>query len=266
VELGLPVTSKVAEVKASGAELGVVVAFGRLIKPDVLAAVPMVNLHFSLLPRWRGAAPVERAILAGDTRTGVCLMALDEGLDTGAVYQRAEVPIGPEATLESLRTVLVELGTSMLVGCLAEGPAGLGIPIPQSGEPTYAARIEPEELHLDWSRSAEELDRVVRLGGAWTTAGGRRLRVLSARPEEVGPAGPVRVATEPLAPGWGPPDAAAPTTLVPGAVMAGPEGPRVRAGAGALRLERVQPEGKGPMEAAAWFRGARLSEPARLGT
>ncbi|MHB1911886.1 MAG: methionyl-tRNA formyltransferase [Acidimicrobiales bacterium] len=243
VELGLPVTSRVADVKESGAELGVVVAFGRLIKPDVLAAVPMVNLHFSLLPRWRGAAPVERALLAGDERTGVCLMALDEGLDTGAVYQRAEVPIGPEATLETLRTELVELGASMLVEALAEGPAGLGVAVPQSGEPTYAAKIEPAELHLDWSRPALQLDRVVRLGGAWTTAGGRRLRVLSARPADTGPDG-----------------------LVPGGVVPDPDGPLVLTGAGVLRLERVQPEGKAPMEAAAWLRGARLPEPALLGT
>jgi len=258
-ELGLPVTSRVADVKHSGAELGVVVAFGRLVKPDVLATVPMVNLHFSLLPRWRGAAPVERAILAGDERTGVCLMALDEGLDTGAVYQRAEVPIGPGATLESLRSELVVVGTSMLVRCLAEGPAGLGVPVPQRGEPTYAAKIDPEELHLDWARPAVALDRVVRLGGAWTTAGGRRLRVLSARPEEVGPAQPAP------APGVVALGAEAAGAVMPGAVMPGAGGPRVQTGAGALRLERVQPEGRGPMEAAAWLRGARLAEPVLLG-
>ena len=99
IELGIPVTANVDDVLDAGADLGVVVAFGRIIKPHVLEAVPMVNLHFSLLPRWRGAAPVERAILAGDAETGVCVMAVEEGLDTGGVYRSATVPIGPDDTL-----------------------------------------------------------------------------------------------------------------------------------------------------------------------
>jgi methionyl-tRNA formyltransferase len=94
LELGLPVSDRVDDVLATGADLGVVVAFGRIIRPHVLAALPMVNIHFSLLPRWRGAAPVERAILAGDERTGVDLMVVEEGLDTGGIYDRAEVVIG----------------------------------------------------------------------------------------------------------------------------------------------------------------------------
>ena len=101
--LGLPVSGRVADVLYAKVELGVVVAFGTLIRADVLAQVPMVNLHFSLLPRWRGATPVERAILAGDDRTGVCLMALDEGLDTGPVYARVEAPILPRETGAELR-------------------------------------------------------------------------------------------------------------------------------------------------------------------
>ncbi|MHB1855038.1 MAG: methionyl-tRNA formyltransferase [Acidimicrobiales bacterium] len=250
-ELGLPVTSRVADVKDSGAELGVVVAFGRLIKPDVLAAVPMVNLHFSLLPRWRGAAPVERALLAGDERTGVCLMALDEGLDTGAIYRRAEVPIGPRVTLEGLRSELVELGTAMLIESLAGGPSGLGGAVPQDGEATYAAKIEPEELHIDWAQPAVRLDRLVRLGGAWTTAAGKRLRVLAARPEPPAADEPERPATE---------------GLPPGSVLPGPGGPLVVTGDGVLRLERVQPEGRGPMDAADWRRGARLPDPGVLGS
>ena len=120
-ELGLPVTSRVDDVLDAGAELGVVVAYGRLIKPHVLDVLPMVNLHFSLLPRWRGAAPVERAILAGDPVTGVCVMALEEGLDTGPVYACEERPIGEEETLEEVRTALTETGTRMLVGLLATG-------------------------------------------------------------------------------------------------------------------------------------------------
>ncbi len=109
-ELGIPVTDRIDDVLELDppAELGVVVAFGRLIKPHVLAALPMINVHFSLLPRWRGAAPLERAILAGDEVTGVCVMEVEEGLDTGAVYRRAEVAIGADMTADELRVQLVE--------------------------------------------------------------------------------------------------------------------------------------------------------------
>src|SRR5688500_2119872 len=168
-----------------GAELGVVVAFGRLIKAHVLDAVPMVNLHFSLLPRWRGAAPVERAILAGDAETGVCLMALDPGLDTGPVHDCVRTPVGADETLEQLRGRLGELGTALLVDALARP---LPEPTPQTGEPTYAAKIDPSELELDFSRPAIEVHRTIRLGRAWTTFRGKRLQVLAARPVEDGPA------------------------------------------------------------------------------
>ncbi|MGK2947601.1 MAG: methionyl-tRNA formyltransferase, partial [Acidimicrobiales bacterium] len=119
--LGLPVTDRVDDLLEIDVPLGVVVAFGRLIKAPVLERVPMVNLHFSLLPRWRGAAPVERAILAGDERTGVDLMALEEGLDTGGIYRREEVAIGPDETLDELRGRLVALSSPMLVAALLEG-------------------------------------------------------------------------------------------------------------------------------------------------
>ena len=102
VELGMPVSHTVDDALAVGADLGVVVAFGQLIKPHVLDALPMVNLHFSLLPRWRGAAPVERALLAGDDETGVCLMQLEAGLDTGPVYRCEAVPIGRSTTADEL--------------------------------------------------------------------------------------------------------------------------------------------------------------------
>src|SRR3954453_22605667 len=125
-ELGLPVSHKVDDVLDAGVELGVVVAFGRLIKPHVLDRVPMVNVHFSLLPRWRGAAPVERAILAGDTETGVCLMGLEEGLDTGPVDECVRVPIGPEETVDELRDHLVAAGTELVVRRLGDGLASLG--------------------------------------------------------------------------------------------------------------------------------------------
>ena len=176
LELGIPVTDVVDDVLALDppAELGVVVAFGRIIKPHVLAALPMVNVHFSLLPRWRGAAPVERAILAGDEVTGVCVMDVEESLDTGAVHASVEVPIGPDETADELRARLVEAGTDLLLATLADE---LGDPAPQVGEPVYAAKIDPAELEIDWSRPAVEVHRLVRVGGAWTTHQGKRLKV-----------------------------------------------------------------------------------------
>lgn len=176
LELGIPVTDVVEEVLALDppAELGVVVAFGRIIKPHVLAGLPMVNVHFSLLPRWRGAAPVERAILAGDEVTGVCVMDVEEGLDTGGVHASVEVPIGPDETADELRARLVAAGTELLVATLA---AGLGDAAPQEGEVTYASKLEPDELAIDWSRPPVDVHRRVRVGGAWTTHQGKRLKV-----------------------------------------------------------------------------------------
>jgi methionyl-tRNA formyltransferase len=228
MELGLPVSSDVDDVLTAGAELGVVVAFGRLIKPHVLAALPMINVHFSLLPRWRGAAPVERALLAGDAVTGVCVMNVDETLDTGAVYARREVPILPDATAAALRAELVDVATELLVEVLA-GP--LPEPVPQVGEPTYAHKIEPAELQLDWRQPAEQLDRWVRVGGAWTTFRGRRLKVHSA---DV-----LAIAGE------------------PGVLAA--DTATVGTGDGSLRLVTVQPEGKAPM---AWREFANGAHPA----
>lgn len=229
LDLGLAVSERVEDVIDTGAELGVVVAFGRLVKPPVLAAVPMVNMHFSLLPRWRGAAPVERAILAGDAETGVCLMRLEEGLDTGPVYAVRRVRIGADESASALRDRLAALGTEMLLGALSQGPSGLGEPTPQVGEPTYAAKLDADELRLDWRRSAVELNRVVRLGRAWTTFRGRRMLVHRSRPVGGG-AG------------------AAPGTL---------EGPSVVTGGGRLELLEVQPEGRARSSGEAWARGAR---------
>lgn len=228
VELGLPTTSRVDDVVAGGAELGVVVAFGKLVKAHVLDAVPMVNLHFSLLPRWRGAAPVERAMLAGDAETGVCLMQLDVGLDTGPVHVCEAVPIDPHETLTGLQGRLVAVGTRLLLHALE---TGLPTPVPQTGEATYAAKIESTELRIDWSRPAIEVERLVRLGRAWTTVRGRRLKVLDACGHEPGRA-PVMVPT----------------------------------GDGALGLITVQPEGKAPMDAGAWARGAHWTSGEPLGT
>ena len=224
-ELGLPVSEDVDAVIDAGADLGVVVAFGRIIKPHVLAKLPMVNLHFSDLPRWRGAAPVERAILAGDRRTAVCVMDVEEGLDTGAVYAKEDVTIGDDETADELRRRLVDIGSRLLVETLERG---LSQPAPQVGDPTYAEKIRPEELHLDWARPAVELHRTVRVGGAWTTFRGHRLKVHRTR----------------LVDGSG---------LGPGEI----DGVRVGTGDGVLELVEVQPEGKGRQPAAAWRNGAR---------
>jgi methionyl-tRNA formyltransferase len=179
VELGLPVSHTVDDVLALDppAELGVVVAFGRIIKPHVLAALPMVNLHFSLLPRWRGAAPVERAILAGDDVTGVAVMAVEEGLDTGGIHREARVPIDADESAGELRARLVTVGTGLLLDALADGFTSLGAPRPQEGEPTYAEKIDGDDLRIDWSSPPADIHRQVRVGGAWTTHLGKRLKV-----------------------------------------------------------------------------------------
>ena len=176
-ELGLAVAHDVDAVLETGATLGVVVAFGHLIRPHVLECIPMINLHFSLLPRWRGAAPVERAILAGDPTTGVCVMDVVEGLDEGGVRCRAEVEIG-SSTAAELRSRLAAIGADLLVEELA---AGLHPGVPQTGEVTYARKITPDDLRIDWSAPAEVAQRVVRVGGAWTTWRGERMRIVDAR-------------------------------------------------------------------------------------
>jgi len=231
-ELGIPTSDRVDDVVEAGAELGVVVAFGKLVKPHVLERLAMVNLHFSLLPRWRGAAPVERAILAGDTETGVCLMALDEGLDTGPVYGCEILPIGEEETAEQLRGRLVEAGTRLLVHRLR---TGLGQPVAQRGEATYAAKVEPHELELDLSRPAVQVNRVVRLGRAWTKFRSKRLQVLEARVRDRGPTPPGAVERD----------------RGSGSVVVG-----CGQGSG-LELVRVRPEGRPALDAAAWYNGAR---------
>jgi methionyl-tRNA formyltransferase len=253
IELGLPVTDTLDDVASSGAELGVVVAYGRIIPSRVLDIVPMVNLHFSLLPRWRGAAPVERAILEGDAETGVCLMAVEKGLDTGPIYAVGDTSVDERESVEELRSRLVEIGCRLLVDNLAHGVAGLPIPHEQEGDPSYAEKIRPEELELHWERDATHLSRVVRLGRAWTTFRGRRLRVLEAAVE-------ARDATGPATAEGG--RAAAPEGDSPGAL----NGEVVTAGQGThLRLIRVQPEGKQPMTAADWLRGARPAPTELLG-
>jgi methionyl-tRNA formyltransferase len=236
LDLGLSVTDDLDAVTGAGAELGVVVAYGRIIPRRVLDALAMVNVHFSLLPRWRGAAPVERAVLAGDTVTGVSLMRLDEGLDTGPVVGSAAVEIGTGEHAAALTRRLSDTGARLLVDALAGGVGALAAGSAQVGTPTYAEKIGPDELRLDWERPATELERVVRLDRAWTTWRGERLRVLDA--EAVEGAG-----------------------LAPGARRDA----LIGTGAGSLRLLLVQPAGRRPMDADAWGRGVRVGAQERLG-
>ena len=240
LELGLPVTDDLARCTAVGAELGVVVAYGRIVPVAVLDQLPMVNLHFSLLPRWRGAAPVERAVLEGDAETGVCLMAVEAGLDTGPVYAEVATAIDPDESVDALRARLVGIGCRLLQEHLADGRAGLPVPRDQDGNPTYADKILSHELELDWDRPALHLRRVVRLGRAWTTFRGKRLRVLA-----TGHAGDDG---HPLGPG-----------SLRGLTVGAGEGTR-------LDLVEVQPEGKRPMPAGDWLRGVHPAPEDRLGS
>jgi methionyl-tRNA formyltransferase len=241
LDLGLPVVTPakardvVDEVRATEAVLGVVVAFGQLLPVSLLDALPhgFVNLHFSLLPRWRGAAPVERAILAGDAETGVDLMRIEAGLDTGPVFARVRVPIGADETAGELHARLVVAGTELLRTQLESIPGAPGVP--QTGEPTYADKLGVEEFRLDPARPAAELVRQVRAGnprpGAWFRIDGRRVKVW--RAHEVGR------------------DGAAPE---PGMIGADAT---LGTAAGGLALDEVQSEGKRAMTGTAWRAGVR---------
>ena len=237
-ELGLPVSFDPADLAGCSADCAAVVAYGRLISADLLAVTPMLNLHFSLLPRWRGAAPVERALLAGDETTGVCLMALEPTLDTGPVYWRHEVPIGPADTAASLRDRLAREGATRLATSLR---GGLGDPEPQHGESTYARKLNSADRRIDWTQPAAHIDRQIRAGGAWTTLDGERFIIRQAAP----------AGSSPLAARGAPVG-----TLV---------GDAVAAGDGFIRLEVVQSAGRGAVEARAWLHGARLPDGARFG-
>jgi len=232
LELGLRVSDELEDVVSFGVDLAVVVAYGRIIPASILEVVPMINIHFSLLPKWRGAAPVERALLAGDAETGVCLMDIGVELDTGDVYARTVTPIAANDTLTSLRARLIDLGSELLVETLSKD---LPLPVPQAGDVSYAKKISVAELEIDWSLPASTIERLVRLGGAWTTFRGTRLKVHEA---VLGAAG------------------GAPGTI---------EGLVVGCGEGALELVVVQPEGKARQDAAAWRNGARPTSEDRLG-
>lgn len=215
-----------------------VCAFGQLIREPLLSEWRLLNIHPSLLPRWRGAAPIERAIVAGDARTGVSVMQVTAGLDSGPVTLQEEVPIGPEDDFESLAGKLATLGGEMLVEAFdLQERDELHFVEQDDDEATYAEKIDPAERRLDPGRPAAELARTVRaftphVGAYIETGGGDRLGVRRARAVDVS------VRQGEMKAEWG-------------ALLLG-------CGRGALRLEVVQPPGGKPMAADAYLRGHRV--------
>jgi len=218
------------------ADLMVVVAYGLLL-PEAALNAPRrgcVNIHASLLPRWRGAAPIQRAILAGDRLTGVAIMQMDAGLDTGPVLLQRATPIGERETAASLHDRLAAMGAQALIEALDMIVAGVAHPRPQPDEGiTYAHKIRKEEAVIDWSRPAVEIDRQVRAFNPWPIAQtlwrGRQLRVWEAEPLAC-------PSSAPAAPG---------TVLASSA-----QGIDVATGNGVLRITRLQEPGRKPLSAA----------------
>ena len=219
-------------------EVAVVVAYG-LILPQAILAAPergCLNIHASLLPRWRGAAPIHRAIMAGDAQTGICIMQMEAGLDTGPVLLRQATPIGVEETTSDLHDRLSQMGATLILQALDQLPMLTPEAQPEDGV-TYAAKIDKAEARIDWTRPATEIDRQIRglspFPGAWCEAAGERLKLLRARPAQ----------------GSG----------APGEVL---HGLTVACGSGAVEITLAQREGKKPSPAAELLRGMTL--PARL--
>jgi len=252
--LGLPVRTPAslkdpaeqAAFAALEADAAVVVAYGLILRAPVLTAPRLgcLNLHGSLLPRWRGAAPVQRAVMAGDAVTGVCVMRMDEGLDTGPVLLRAETGIDPDETAGELAARLATLGAPLMVAALAGLEAGTlaAEPQPEDGA-VYARKIDKAEALLDWTRPAETLRNRIRglapTPGAFTELDGERIKILAA--ETVDGAG------------------------APGAVL--DDAFTVACGDGrALRVTRAQRPGKGAMPAAAMLRGSPIPPGTVLGS
>jgi methionyl-tRNA formyltransferase len=228
------------------ADIGVVVAYGHILRPAVLDVPPggMVNVHASLLPRWRGAAPIQAAILAGDPITGVSIMAMEAGLDSGPVLLRATTPVGEDETAGELADRLARLGADTLleaVGLLEDGSAR---PEPQDdAAATFAPKVTREAARLDWMRDAAALARATRAydpaPGAWAFRDGE----------------PVKLFHGSAVPGEG----------EPGTVLAAGDTLRVATGAGALEVREVQPAGKRRMPVAEWTRGRGVAPGTRLG-
>ena len=226
-------------------DAAVVAAYGLILPKAVLAAPRLgcFNIHASLLPRWRGAAPIQRAILAGDAETGITIMQMDEGLDTGAMLRQAKTPIGPYDTGQILHDRLAEIGAREIVAALHDLDDGTAASRPQpAGGVTYAAKLARADGRLDWARSAAELARQVRAfdpwPGAWFEHGGERIKVLVAKPVQG-------------------------VTAAPGTVVNA--GPIVACGDGGLQLLKLQRAGKAPLEAGAFLRGYPLPAGSRLG-
>lgn len=256
-ELGLPLLQParlrapdaIAQLRALRPDVIVTVAYGKIIPKELLELPPLgpVNLHPSLLPKHRGASPIEAAILAGETETGVTIMYQSEELDAGDIILQRRVPIDPEDTARTLEEKLARAGAEALVealGLIAEGRAPR---VPQdASQSTYAGKLEKEHGRIDWSRPAADLVRLIRAMDPWPSAftyhRGRLLKVwrAAAQPEGQGPPGAV-------------------LAVRPG------EGIVVATGAGALRLLEVQPEGGRRMAADAYARGARLAPGEQLG-
>jgi methionyl-tRNA formyltransferase len=233
-----------------GPELLVVVAYGQILPPAVLGAAPRgaVNVHASLLPLYRGAAPIQWAIVRGETETGVTTMLLDEGLDTGPVLLSRSTPIDPGDTAGTLEARLALLGAPLLLETLASLESGGLTPTPQDpSRATLAPLIRKEDGRIDWSQPAPEIARRVRgfdpWPGAWTVLDGRTIKVLTAS------------------------SLAGKSTAVPGEVIGIQDrGIRVACGAGTvLELRRLQPESRRAMDAGAFAAGARLGPAARFG-
>jgi methionyl-tRNA formyltransferase len=225
-------------IRAAEPDLVIVCAFGQLIREPLLSELPILNVHPSLLPRWRGAAPIERAIMAGDRRTGVCVMRLVAGLDSGPVALRTELPLGPDEDFETLSATLATLGGDLLVRALDLDLEGmLEFEEQDEEQATYAEKIDPAERRLDPSRPAQELAATVRglaphIGAYLETADGERLGVRRARAVDVS------VKTGEVRAEWG--------VLLVGCCR------------GALRLEVIQPPGGKPMPVDAYLRGHSL--------
>jgi methionyl-tRNA formyltransferase len=225
-----------AEFAALGADMAVVAAYGLILPLPVLAAPGhgCLNVHASLLPRWRGAAPIQRAILAGDRETGITIMQMDEGLDTGSILLQQAVPILPDTTAGELTERLAGLGGRLMVEAIDGVAAGTLAPRPQPSDGvTYAAKLQRDEARLDWRQPVDRLERQVRAfdpwPGAWFEGGGERIRVL-------------RAAAEPAL-----------LNVPPGTVL--DDRLAVACGAGVLRPLGLQRPGRGPLDAAAFLRG-----------
>jgi methionyl-tRNA formyltransferase len=228
---------------ALGLDAAVVVAYGLILPKPVLDAPRFgcFNLHASLLPRWRGAAPIQRAIMAGDAETGVCVMKMDEGLDTGPVGLIARTAVGPEDDAGTLAERLAGIGAPLMVEALALAEAGMLTLTPQPEEGAlYAAKIDKAEARIDWTRDAEAVDRAIRgltpNPGAWTELDGERLKVLKAHPE----------------PGEGAPGVALDDALLVGC------------GRGALRIDVAQRPGRAAMGRDDLLRGRPVPAGARF--